>query len=252
MIRIYFDDSGTHASSDVVVYAAVLATDALWLLFEAQWRTKLAEPLPGKSALSRFHMYDCDAGIGEFVRYSRAERDAVTHDFREIIMTSDIHGRAASIPVADWDAVITGRRRDLAGNAETECFTAAAALVFELISDRLVDKEARLVFNNAPGREELQRKLIANYQRVYTDPKPPASPVRIVSVSFESSREAIPLQAADMIAWESNLYARQKSVPGVTGPRPHFKQLVDTGRFLGTLLSRPRIEEIALQLDAHL
>src|SRR5207248_1205928 len=88
LLRAYFDDSGTHASSEVVVLAGLIGTEAQWSLYERLWVQKLAYPLPGKQALSMFHLSACSARVDEFAGYSDAEQDAVIHDFRQIIIDS--------------------------------------------------------------------------------------------------------------------------------------------------------------------
>src|SRR4051794_36222543 len=93
----YFDDSGTHGSSEVVVWGGLMGTESQWLKFELKWKAKLAEPLPGKPPLKRFHMAECDAGDGEFIGYNRGELDAVTHDFRQIILDAGVYGYAAGV-----------------------------------------------------------------------------------------------------------------------------------------------------------
>src|SRR5437588_11737895 len=71
----YFDDSGTHGSSEVVVWGGLMGTESQWLKFERKWKIKLAEPLPGKPPLKRFHMFDCEARVGEFEYYSDPEKN---------------------------------------------------------------------------------------------------------------------------------------------------------------------------------
>jgi hypothetical protein len=42
----YFDDSGTHATSEVVVVGGLIGRPDQWDQFEAAWAAKLANPLP--------------------------------------------------------------------------------------------------------------------------------------------------------------------------------------------------------------
>jgi hypothetical protein len=86
----YFDDSGTHAASRVVVMAGVLGNERQWKRFESAWGAKLKKPLDGKPSLKSFHLTDCRAGQGAFADYSLAERDAVTHDFRSIMIATKL------------------------------------------------------------------------------------------------------------------------------------------------------------------
>src|SRR6266567_6483744 len=97
ILRAYFDDSGTHAESDVVVIGGLIGNVAQWEDFERQWTQKLKCPLPHKPPLKRFHLSACNARTGEFASYSDAEQNAATHDFREIIINTKLTSTASAI-----------------------------------------------------------------------------------------------------------------------------------------------------------
>src|SRR4051812_31859039 len=71
MISAYFDDSGTHTTSEVVVVAGILATEGRLTLLERGWKRELEKPIEGrKGSLKRFHMTDCFNSTGEYMRWS--------------------------------------------------------------------------------------------------------------------------------------------------------------------------------------
>lgn len=77
MLRAYFDDSGTHADSEVVAIGGLIGTVDQWNEFDRKWKALLAAPLPSKPPLRMFHLSHCNAANGEFRGYSDAECDAV-------------------------------------------------------------------------------------------------------------------------------------------------------------------------------
>src|SRR5271166_218338 len=123
MLKAYFDDSGTHDDSCFVLLGGLYAYEAKWRAFDADWRAKLADPLPGKPPLRRFHMTECQGRRGEFERYGRADSDALIHDFRDIIIRHQIFGYCCGVARADWDAHVQGAVRAFLGDAERFCVT---------------------------------------------------------------------------------------------------------------------------------
>ena len=84
MLAAYFDDSGTHDSSQVIVWGGFLGTAEQWKQFDITWRAKLARPLDGKPRLSKFGLADCDRCRNEFEGYGRAESDLLQNEMREL------------------------------------------------------------------------------------------------------------------------------------------------------------------------
>jgi hypothetical protein len=119
VLACYFDDSGTHVGSKVVVFGGLLGQREHWEYFEPRWREKLDHPLPGKLPLKRFHMWDCQWRKGEFIDYREAESDALIHDFRQIILDSGVTGVAAAIAKKDYDELIPDDLRAKIGGLTT-------------------------------------------------------------------------------------------------------------------------------------
>src|SRR3954452_16879593 len=125
MLRAYFDDSGTHDESKAVVVGGLIGTVAQWKGFETAWAAKLADPLPEarKPPLQVFHLSEC---VGrwpgsEFAHYTDAERDAVIHDFRQIIISSGLIGMGAAIDLVAWNELVYGRDEEVIENPLEIC-----------------------------------------------------------------------------------------------------------------------------------
>ena len=121
MLIGYFDDSGTHTNSEIVVMAGFVGTREQWQQFKKAWSDKLSEPLPGKPPLKRFHMVNCVQRDREFSDYTEAERDAVIHDFRQIILDAKLIGNVTAVDRVAWDEIMVGPLRMLHGDAEWYC-----------------------------------------------------------------------------------------------------------------------------------
>jgi hypothetical protein len=102
MLKIYLDDSGTHAAAPWVVVGGLIGTEDQWKNFDADWRAKLLCPMDGKKSLNKFSLYDCQEAINEFEGYSRNESDLVTGEFRRIIKRSGVVGYSSAIDKIAW------------------------------------------------------------------------------------------------------------------------------------------------------
>lgn len=122
MLECYADDSGTHGSSRVIVWAGIAGNVKFFEELEAAWHAKLAKPCNGRPAISKFHSHDLFASRREFVGYTQAERDATRHDFRQIIIDAGLTWLSYGISTSAWDQYATGMFRQAIPNPERIVF----------------------------------------------------------------------------------------------------------------------------------
>jgi hypothetical protein len=247
----YFDDSGTHTNSEIVVMAGFVGTREQWQQFKKAWSDKLSEPLPGKPPLKRFHMVDCMQRDREFSDYSEAERDAVIHDFRQTILDAKLIGNVTAVDRVAWDEIMVGPLRMLYGDAEWYCLNNCMSFSINQATNFFADNAVELFFDNRP--EIIKgpfQAILSKFEALYNgDPQFPRWS-HLVKCSFVSSEEHKPLQAADMLAWESNHHALSwlhgSSAPL---PRPHLLPFVKTGLITAGFADRGSIEGMASMLS---
>jgi hypothetical protein len=117
MLAAYFDDSGTHKDSDIVLMAGAFGFPNQWDMFSEKWAKKLADPSPGKPPLSRFHMTECQAATGEFAGWSRTETDFLVHELGTIILACGIYGFGGAMSRKSYDQLVVGDRRRVAARS---------------------------------------------------------------------------------------------------------------------------------------
>ena len=228
MLAAYFDHTGTHDGSKVVAVAGLLADLDNWSIFEDQWREKLTAPLPGKPALRRFHMTDCMAGQAEFRGYTNGERDAVIHDFRQLILRSNCYGYCCAVLVDEWErqmplpkiSGISGPQIFAIGDCVHRMWQMARGTTFHDAISLVVDR-----------RDEVNNALDGHFIDLAREEIP--SGLTVLGPSFMPSMDVLPLQAADMFAWEVRNWAEANE-----GVRPHAKPFERLGfevRFFGVL-----------------
>lgn len=245
MLNSFFDDSGTHVGSGVVAVGGLIGTPEQWAKFSMLWSAKLLAPLPGKSPLRKFHLSTCNAGVDEFVDYSRTERDALMHDFREIITNCDLIGTSSAIDVGAWDELITGKIRLHYGSALEMCVQSCADEAIKIAGKHPAGDRISLSFDRGIQTHRLEEVLLE-----FTLP---LGRPRVVKFDFLDVRDTPALQGADIIATENYWHATATvHADGEAAPRPHFQHFLARARTEGLFLGRPEIEalcEAARELD---
>jgi len=239
MITAYFDDTGTHARSAVVGFGGLFGTSAQWNAFDLEWRSTLRAPLPGKLPLRRFHMTECMARDGEFEGYSEGERDAIIHDFRKIIIRSEVSGYAVVASKKDWDTMIVPPLRYVIGDAEIFCFRACVGKMASYIHNHSNDAELAFIFDDRPKWEAISNFIMRQYQEMHLRTK-------FAGLSFLSNEKVPALQGADMFAWEVYRHASEHIANGGRSPpRPHAVQFFQSDRFEMHWLDRASVQEFS-------
>ncbi len=239
MITAYFDDSGTHTTSQIVLLAGLMGTEARLASLERRWRAQLSRPLDGlKEPLSRFHMVDCQDHRGEFAGWTRTESDYFCHQLQDLIIEADVFGYGAACARKEWDALVTGDLRHILGNPEgfsiRNCFVKA----LQWAQANTFDPEMTFVFDDRPQSARDARVVFHAYQMQTPSPK-------LCAIEFKNSREAVLLQVADMIAWELYQHANDILVGGFQKPRrKQFERLTANIKFAGQIATKSSIREV--------
>lgn len=232
-----FDDAGSHADSRVVVIGGLVGNIAQWEQLETAWSSKLANPLPGKPRLGRFHLADCNVSQGEFREYRPTERDAVTHDFRKLIIDAGLIGIAAAIDRKAWAELVVGDHRATLGEDIDQCVRFAIEETWRIaqVRPREGDRIA-LVFDRG-----MPIKDFKNLTEPYTYPM---GVPRLVSCNMVAVADSYPLQAADIVATE-NYWAALKWLEDPSAPpRAHMRHYLANMIHGGFILDRGAILDL--------
>lgn len=239
LLQGYFDDSGTHRGSDIVVWAGFLATEERWTAFEKDWRDLLET-----YGISAFHIYDCTHGTGDFDGWCQGKRDAAIYDFREIILTHNLLGIGCAASVKDWDDLVIGEHRKYLRTSEEYCLSRVVSEAVRFEVENYPDNRMAIMFDqrDRPDTEIIAINRIFDF---YGKRHP-----RLTEYSFVRTKSVLPVQAADMFAWESYQYAKEYLKTGqCPEARPHFKHFLDKGLLHGKILHRCGIEQLLKSYD---
>jgi hypothetical protein len=240
MLSAYFDDSGTHDQSDIVVVAGVFGTEWQLMSLERLWRKHLQRPLDGKKrSLRRFHMTDCHDSRGEFLGWTRTETDYFCHQLRSTIIDSHVAGYGIACARKDWDALVSGDLRAILGDPEGLCIRNVFVKCLGYLQAQYFDPHVTFVFDNRPSTTARDAKVVFDaFQKWVREP-------RLTGIALLSSYDALPLQAADMIAWELYQHANDILVQGLKVPaRKELLHLTSNMDFNAQIAQRDSIKRI--------
>ena len=235
MLGAYFDDSGTHDGSQIVVVAGIMGTEFELASLEGLWREQLGRPLGGlKQPIAEFHAYDCYESKGEFTGWKRTETDFFRRELREAIIKSHVSAYGCAYFKKDWDAIITGDLRDLLGTAEGNAVRNCFVRALRWANMNTFDPDITFVFDDSNDLER-KRDIYACYDafRRHTKGK------HLSGIAFLSSRKVLPLQAADLFAWEFNRNAHEILEKGIhTASTPEYLHLGGRMKWLDAQIAR--------------
>ncbi len=189
----YFDESGTHADSEAVAVAGYLSTSELWASFKIEWRKVLAD-----HAIDAFHMTDFAVGAKQFKGWAESKRRDCFGRLIKIINAHAIGSVGTVIPANLYKQIFSAKANNFVGGpyglAATACFMSLAEIL------RLIGIQGWIAYVydiGAHGRDQVYKVFTENEQD-----KVNKEFLRLLSLKFENDYQFVPLQAADILAYE--------------------------------------------------
>ncbi|HUG48057.1 MAG TPA: DUF3800 domain-containing protein [Candidatus Limnocylindria bacterium] len=206
----YFDDSGTHAGSAVVVVAGFLSTTEQWAAFETEWREALRD-----FGLGHFHMREFSQGVGPYKHWPEAQRRIRFGRLLDIVNDHIIGSFGTAVPVPSFERIFSAKAKAHVGGpyglAASSIFLDVGKVAAEAWPND--DPWIAYVFESGTrGAGQVLKVFQANEQDAKQKDR-----LRLLSLRLENKRQFVPLQAADILAYE--LYQHLPRQLG-TDPRP--------------------------------
>lgn len=201
MIRIYMDESGTHDGSPVVTVGAYVGQPKDWARFTRKWRQALG-------SVPYYHATDAQALRGLFEGWSEKERDALAIKLIEILRESPFAGQAVGINMRDYDAALASREnlKRLFGTPYGASFHWVVATIMDAVEKHGTNEA--LAFFHEENDFEAEAKEAFNW--IKTHRRRHKGPMTLV---FAEKAYLVPLQAADILAYEANKKLRNPDGP---------------------------------------
>jgi hypothetical protein len=192
-LTIYLDESGVHRDSKAVTVAGFVSTAERWVSFEREWRDALSD-----YGLPSFHMVDFAALRGPYSHWQDAQQRIRFGRLLEIIKSHVVYGVGIGIPTEPYHRLFSPEAKAHVGGP----YGFAAAVAFlefsHQLRDVIEDPWLAYVFEaGQPGIDQITNLFQYNVQmpEQKTD-------LRLLSLAFENKIDFVPLQAADVLAYE--------------------------------------------------
>ena len=161
-----------------------------------------------------------------------------------IILKCGLYSNGAAISRKDWDELVLGNLRTALGDAEGYSLRIAFVRAIKWAREVACQNELAFVFDRRPEREHEGKRIFELFERFS---KLEAIGPAPVSITFSDSHRVLPLQAADLLAWEQYRYAvdyLRSAGKTKVAIRKELQRLSKGGRIVLRVALRPAIKKM--------
>ena len=189
VLRVFMDESGTHGGSPVLTVGAAWAKPSVWKKWTKDWNL-------AKKPINVHHSTDCHNRNGEYKDWSRERRDAYVKRILPVIGNHGINGRISGIHLESFKKEIALRPKVVAvfGKPYIVRFQWA---ISDICAVALNSGTKQVAFIHEHNDYENDACVAFNHVRA-------RFPDMALSITFACKREFVPLQCADVLAFEGN------------------------------------------------
>ena len=238
VLKAFFDDSGTHVGSPVTVMGGLIAHEDEWAALEPEWAT-----VRDDLGIRMMHMSACEAPYKEFRGWSRDRRDIAINRFRSVLIKRDALMLVSAVSQASWDAAASK-------SILTELFPTPLDWCFNDCMQRALrwgrksgPESVVVTFDCREESLRTWRPRAEGYERLY--------PRKVAGFAFSSMEKVLPLQAADMVAYEGFVFqCERERLRAEPTPRPNFALLLEKLQFKGGFYTEAQLLAYVATVEA--
>jgi len=190
------DESGSHDGSPVIVVAACYAKASAWRQFCQKWNFR-------KRPINVLHAVDVQNLSGEFKGWKSSDRDQLVKRLLPTFPECDIHGVVIGIDMNALRAALKGKPElmPLFGTPYSACFHWVVAELKDAFNRWNVREPLAFIHEVT----ELKREAVEAFEYIWGDEQRGG---RKPTLEFQAKNKCVPLQAADVTAYEANKFLR--------------------------------------------
>ena len=220
VLEAYFDESGVHGSSRVFVIGGIVAR-----LEQMKWLADAWGGMLRKHHISEFHSTDLESRRGIYEGISKEHQQQIFRDAIKVIGSFARTAIAGAVVIKDYESGVPERAKKTAafGDKYNFCFQMGLGLVMEWIEnlDPAMPDNDRIafMFDQHERGEEITNTTYCQIKK-FRDPHD-----RMGALAFDSSKRFLPLQAADLVAYETYKHLDNLALKSGRPPRIPIKLL---------------------------
>lgn len=220
MLRVLADESHDERQERVMTFAGLLASSGNWTKFWEAWAGALMEPQFG---VRPFHAADCDSAQGDFAGWDAERVEALQRRLIALVVSPEFNivGYSISFPLgpyADLRDVVrsfyyipSGDTGGVSGRLDDPWFVGMSTLIAAIIDDPrpIIPPNEKVGFVFDRHHLKARGEVIYN---VLADEGHPR--LEVGGIAFEDKSVLVPLQAADLFAYETFRYRHDTGLDG--------------------------------------
>jgi hypothetical protein len=216
-LESYSDESYDHTKR-VYIIAGWIASPQEWEILIPKW-----EDILGNYKITTFHTTDCCQGIKAFDNWPSSKKASIMKDLIDLLERSDILGMAAGVLVKDFEKVLSNEadRELFGGEPYFLAFQEYVGFLTEFVANQYSEHVVNFTFDE---HSEFRPKAKEIYESISRDARL-AGTGHYGTLAFKHDDVVIPLQAADLLAYETQLALQRKYYPSDRPERMSFARL---------------------------
>lgn len=239
MLKVFVDDSGSGGDSPWFVLAGYVGTVERWDSFDRQWRTVL----DGPPKIDYFKSSEAESlrSDGQWAGISRDERNARIDPLIRVIGKCATRSVYVRVQQRDYDAVIKKYVPPEWDNAYYFLFISMISAATSTEKYLGSSEQLEFVFDS---NHRFEKPSLSLYDREVI----PEFVGRIANIHYEDEKIFLPLQAADLLAWQI-----RRRFSTSESPRPQFDRAIESPpeRPFSYTLTRSQLEHLGELMDLN-
>ena len=208
VLKAYMDESGTHDGSPVVTVGLYAGMPVNWRNWTKDWNHHKRKVPPGRKPIRVYHSVAAHNRTEEFDGWERPERNEYCAQLLPVIARHNVLGVTVGIHMHLFNVAMESHPelRKMFGTPYVACFQWTVHTFLEMMDESGIDHRVAFFHESNDYRKEAEAAFAYVENQTWLRKRP-------ITLTFGGKDDFVPLQAADVLAYEANHKLRDPSKP---------------------------------------